>query len=130
MLPIEAAGLLETYEGDRELLPGLRVHEAAGHSDGVSVITLNEDGEGDTAIFWADVVPTTHHVQPSYIMAFDIDVPRSFESRSRWLELAAEEGWVGLFYHDPERAFGRVVREGKRYRYEPVDAPRREEVGA
>ena len=120
ILPIEEAGLLETFRGDAELLPGLRVHEAAGHSDGVSVVTLNEDGDGETAIFWADVVPTTHHVQPPYIMAYDIDVARSFESRSRWLERAAEEGWIGLFYHDPRHAFGRVQREGRRYRYLPL----------
>ena len=74
--------------------------------DGVSVITINADGPGETAIFWADVVPTAHHVQPPYIMAYDIDVVRSFESRSSWLERASEGGWIGLFYHDPDHAFG------------------------
>jgi len=122
VVPIETAGLLETYEGDCELLPGLRVHDASGHSDGVSVITLNEEGPGETAIFWADVVPTTHHVQPAYIMAYDLDVARSFASRSRWLERAAREGWIGLFYHDAEHAFARVVRDGKRYRCDPIEA--------
>ncbi len=120
VVPIEEAGLLEGYAGDAELLEGLRVHEAGGHSDDVHVVTLNEDGEGDTAIFWADVVPTTHHVQPPYIMAYDIDVVRSFESRSRWLERAASEGWIGLFYHDPDEPFGRIRRDGKRYRFERV----------
>jgi len=120
VVPIEEAGLLETYEGTAELLPGLRVHEAAGHSDGVSVITLNEAGPGDTAIFLADVVPTTHHVQPPYIMAYDIDVARSYESRSRWLARVAEEGWLGLFYHDADHAFARLRRDGHRYAAEPV----------
>jgi glyoxylase-like metal-dependent hydrolase (beta-lactamase superfamily II) len=114
---IERAGLLRPYEGDAELLPGLVAHEAAGHSDGVSVITVNEGGSGETAIFWADVVPTSHHVQPAYIMAFDLDVPRSFASRSRWLERAAAGGWIGLFYHDLEHPFGRVRRAGKRYEF-------------
>ena len=71
-----------------------------GHSDGVSVITFNEDGPGETAIFWSDVVPTAHHVQPPYIMAYDIDVVRSFEQRSEWLERAARGAWIGLLYHD------------------------------
>jgi glyoxylase-like metal-dependent hydrolase (beta-lactamase superfamily II) len=128
VVPIETAGLLETYEGDAELVPGIRAHDASGHSDGVSVITIDEDEE-ETAIFWADVVPTTHHIQPPYIMAFDIDVPRSFESRSRWLARAAEEGWLGLFYHDLEHAFGRVSREGRRYAFEPVAGAPRSIVG-
>lgn len=119
------AGLLETYEGDCELIPGVRVHLANGHSDGVSVITLNEDGEGETAIFWADVVPTTHHIQPAYIMAYDIDVVRSFEHRSHWLQRAAEGAWIGLFYHDIEHAFGRLTREGKRYQCQVIEGQAR-----
>lgn len=121
IVPIEAAGLLETYEGTAELLPGIRAHAATGHSDGASVITVNEQAAGDTAVFWADVVPTTHHVQPPYIMAYDIDVARSFESRSLWLARACDEGWIGLFYHDANHAFGRVVRDGKRYAVELIE---------
>jgi glyoxylase-like metal-dependent hydrolase (beta-lactamase superfamily II) len=120
VVPIEEAGLLAAYEGDAELLPGIRAHDASGHSDGVSVITINEGGPGETAIFWADVVPTSHHIQPPYIMAYDIDVPRSFASRSRWLERVAREGWTGLFYHDADHAFGRIRREGKRYTFVPI----------
>ncbi len=118
--PIESAGLLETFEGSRELLPGLRAHVLGGHSDGVSVITIGEQEEGDTAIFWSDVVPTTHHVQPPYIMAYDIDVVRSFDVRSDWLRRAAEGSWIGLFYHDADHAFGRVRRAGRRFEFEPL----------
>lgn len=121
VVPIEQAGLLQGYSGDAELLPGLRVHEAAGHSDGLHVITLNEDGPGETAIFWTDLVPTGHHVQPAYIMAYDLDVPRSYASRSRWLARAAEAGWLGLLYHDLDHAFGRVRRDGRRYAFEPLE---------
>ena len=122
IVPVEDAGLLETFEGDAELLPGLRVHPAPGHSDGVSVVTLNEEEEGETAIFWADVVPTTHHIQPPYIMAYDIDVVRSFRNRSSWLQRASEGGWIGLFYHDPDIAFARIRHDGKRYVAEPLEA--------
>lgn len=121
IVPVEDAGLLETYEGDAELLPGLRVHAAVGHSDGVSVVTLNEEEPGDTAIFWADVVPTTHHVQPPYIMAYDLNVAQSFENRSVWLAKAASESWLGLFYHDADHAFARLRHDGKRYGAEPVE---------
>jgi glyoxylase-like metal-dependent hydrolase (beta-lactamase superfamily II) len=118
--PLEALGLLEGYEGSVEPVPGIRAHVLGGHSDGVAVITIGEDEPGDTAIFWSDVVPTTHHIQPPYIMAFDIDVVRSFEVRSEWLARAAEEGWIGLFYHDVDEAFGRVREADGRYVFEPV----------
>jgi glyoxylase-like metal-dependent hydrolase (beta-lactamase superfamily II) len=119
--PIVAAGLYEGVEGTRELLPGLRLHVLGGHSDGVSVVTFDEGGEGsETAIFWSDVVPTTHHIQPAYIMAYDLDVARSFDVRSQWLARAADGGWNGLFYHDAEHAFARVTRSGRRYECTPL----------
>ncbi len=118
--PIEERGILTPYEGEFEPVPGLRCHVLGGHSDGVSVITLNEGGKGDTAIFWSDVVPTTHHIQPPYIMAYDIDVVRSFDVRSRWLERAASLGWIGLFYHDVDHPFGRIASTGRRYSLEPL----------
>jgi glyoxylase-like metal-dependent hydrolase (beta-lactamase superfamily II) len=118
---IEEAGLLETYSGDAELLPGIRAHEVGGHSQGVSLITVGEDEPGDTAVFWSDVVPTTHHIQPPYIMAYDVDVPLSYEQRSIWLERAAKEGWLGLFYHDVDHPFGRLKQDGRRYEFELVE---------
>jgi glyoxylase-like metal-dependent hydrolase (beta-lactamase superfamily II) len=117
--PIERAGLLAGYAGDVELLPGIRAHVVGGHSDAVAVITINEDGPGETTVFWSDVVPTAHHIQPAYIMAYDLDVVRSFEQRSAWLERAADKGWVGMMYHDVDYAFGRITRVGKRYDFEP-----------
>jgi glyoxylase-like metal-dependent hydrolase (beta-lactamase superfamily II) len=110
---------LVEYEGEREILPGLRVHVLGGHSEGVSVVTI-DDREGSGAIFWSDVVPTTHHVQPPYIMAFDVDVERSFRVRSRWLARAADERRIGLFYHDAEVAFARIERDGRRYAARPL----------
>ncbi|MEW6072889.1 MAG: MBL fold metallo-hydrolase [Planctomycetota bacterium] len=120
VVPLLEAGVLEGYGDGAEILPGIRAHLAPGHSDGVSVITVNEGSAGDTAIFWADVVPTTHHIQPLYIMAYDIDVVRSFENRSRWLARAAEGGWIGLFYHDADHAFGRLRRAGRRYELDVI----------
>ena len=120
VLAIEARGLLTGFEGSFEIVPGMKAHVLGGHSDGVSVITVNEGGAGDTAIFWSDVVPTAHHIQPPYIMAYDIDVVRSFEQRSEWLERAATGRWIGMYYHDPDHAFGRIVRDGKRFAFEPV----------
>lgn len=119
--PLVRAGLLTAYEGVADIVPGLRAHVLGGHSDGVAVITLDEDRE-QGAIFWSDVVPTTHHVQPPYIMAYDIDVARSFEQRSKWIAHACERGWLGLFYHDLDCAFARIERDGKRFKTVRVEA--------
>ena len=116
--PVIDAGLLRTFEGDEELLPGLTVHELGGHSDGVSVVRVQ--GEKGCAVFWGDVVPTTHHVQPPYIMAYDLDPARSFDVRSEWIARAADEWWIGLFYHDADHGFARIERDGRRFRAAPL----------
>ncbi len=113
--PLIEAGVLEGFDGEQELLPGLTAHVLGGHSDGASVLTLAENDGQVAGIFWGDVAPTTHHVQPPYIMAYDIDASRSYEVRSEWLAKAARGEWIGLFYHDPDVAFARLTREGKRY---------------
>jgi len=119
---VEDAGLLEEFDASKddgepglEILPGLRFHTLGGHSDGSSLLLVNPDADADTAVFWGDVVPTSHHIQPAFIMAYDIDVVRSFEQRAKWLERAAERGWLNLFYHDEFHAAGRLSKEGRRY---------------
>jgi glyoxylase-like metal-dependent hydrolase (beta-lactamase superfamily II) len=118
---IEDAGLLEIFDGGEELLPGIKAHSIGGHSQGVSLITIGEDSDGDKAVFWSDVVPTTYHIQPPYIMAYDVDVKLSFDERSKWLVKAAEENWIGLFYHDVDYPFGRITKPGRRYEFEPIE---------
>jgi glyoxylase-like metal-dependent hydrolase (beta-lactamase superfamily II) len=119
VLPLEQAGILELVEGVHELLPGLVLHVLGGHSDGVAVVTCDEQRD-DGAIFWSDVVPTAHHVQPPYIMAYDLDVARSYAVRAEWIERAARRGWTGCFYHDADHAFGRIERAGQRYSVTPI----------
>ncbi|MCA9001944.1 MAG: MBL fold metallo-hydrolase, partial [Planctomycetes bacterium] len=102
------ADLLMGFTGETQLIEGLTTHVLGGHSSGVSVIRLDGGSPADQAIFWADVVPTAHHIQPPYIMAYDMNAEVSYHVRSEWLERAAQGGWLGLFYHDPETPFGRI----------------------
>lgn len=115
--PIQEAGLLRTFRGTAEPLPGVRMVEVGGHSDGVSLILIEDAGR--TACFWADVVPTSHHVALPYIMAFDQNAAKSFQVRSEWIPRAGEQNWVNLLYHDPVHPVGRFVSQGKRWCFDP-----------
>lgn len=116
--PIVDAGLMHTFSGEREILPGLRMVEVGGHSDGVSLVLL-QDG-GATACFWADVVPTANHVHLPFIMAYDMNAMKSWEVRNEWIPRAAREGWLNLLYHDPATPLGRFVHDGRKYAFEPL----------
>lgn len=125
--PLVERGLVDLHDGDHRLLDGLELVQVRGHSEGMVVVRFNPGGDGLSAAFWGDLIPTTHHIQPPYIMAYDMDVPRSFAMRTEWLARAADEGIVGLSYHDPVRAFTRLERDGRRY--VAVDVPEVEVAG-
>lgn len=114
--PIEASGRLALHSGRTTLFDGgLELVEVGGHSEGMTVLRFRAEGAGPDAVFFGDLVPTTHHVQPPYIMAYDVDVPRSFAARTEWLARWADEGLIGISYHDPDRPFTSLTRDGKRY---------------
>ena len=50
---------VETFENEYQLTEGITMHHTGGHSDGHSVIVL-EDG-GETAVHFADLMPTNAH---------------------------------------------------------------------
>ncbi len=111
-------GLLHGFHDEEELLPSIFGHVLGGHSSGVSVIRIDGGPGAGQAVFWSDVVPTTHHIQPPYIMAYDLNAELSYNVRSEWLRKTADAGWLGLFYHDPEVPFARITPDGRRYALE------------
>ncbi len=113
--PLLDAGLLYTFTGTQDILPGLSMEEVGGHSDGTSLILL--ESKGQKAGFWADVVPTRNHVHLPFIMAYDMNAEKSFHVRRQWIQRAAEESWLCMLYHDPVSPLGHFVWNGKRFQF-------------
>jgi len=59
-VPLEEAGVLEFIEGDGEVLPGISVERTGGHTMHHQLIKIQSGGR--TAVFVADMMPTTAHV--------------------------------------------------------------------
>jgi glyoxylase-like metal-dependent hydrolase (beta-lactamase superfamily II) len=104
--PLRAAGLLETVDGEAEIVPGVRVMPTPGHTPGhQSVLIDGSLGGGDRkAVFLGDVVPTSVHVPLPWVMAYDLDVEATLASKRRLYERAAGERWLLLFGHDRHHA--------------------------
>lgn len=122
--PLFEAGVVELFDGDAEPLPGVHAVRAPGHTRDMTLVLLNETGEtenGETGIFFADLVPTTAHVAYPWIMGFDLYPLTTLEEKKRWLPRAAAGGWVSFFVHDPEMPVGRIVEDRPgRYRAAPL----------
>jgi glyoxylase-like metal-dependent hydrolase (beta-lactamase superfamily II) len=106
--PLAEAGVLDLFDEDREVVPGVRVVRTGGHTRAHQIVVC--EGGGRTAVFAADLVPTTAHVGLPWIMAYDLYPVETLEFKRRFLREAIAREYLIFFEHDPAVIAG-VVRE-------------------
>jgi glyoxylase-like metal-dependent hydrolase (beta-lactamase superfamily II) len=105
-------------DGDAEVAPGIRVVVTGGHTRFHQIVRLSSDGE--EGVFLGDLVPTSAHVRPHYVMAYDLYPVTCWEAKRDLIPRAIEERWLCIFYHDPVTPLGRIRKDGREFR---VEAP-------
>jgi glyoxylase-like metal-dependent hydrolase (beta-lactamase superfamily II) len=109
--PLIASGqmTLLTTEGiqrNAEIVPGISVEEFPGHT--AQMIGVHIVSGGQHACYIGDLIPTAHHLDPTWVIAYDLDPVRCIEERKRFLQRAIPEEWVVLFTHDHHTPAARV----------------------
>jgi len=113
-VPLRDAGVLDLIEGEREIVAGIRVIASPGHVPFHQSVVIESAGE--TALFLADVMPTSAHVPLPWIMGYDVEPLVTLESKRRILAEATGREWLVVFEHDATVPWGRVRHDGKGYR--------------
>jgi glyoxylase-like metal-dependent hydrolase (beta-lactamase superfamily II) len=107
--PLGEAGLLELVDGEKEIVPGVRVIPTPGHTAGHQSVLIGEwDPGAPKALFLGDVVPTAVHVKLPWVMAYDLDPARTVETKHALFTRALQEDWLLLWGHDKDNAGGRL----------------------
>jgi glyoxylase-like metal-dependent hydrolase (beta-lactamase superfamily II) len=110
--PLFEAGRVELWDGEARPIPGVTAVPAPGHNRDMAIVLLDGgEGDGGRAVFWADLVPTTAHVQLPWIMGYDLYPLTTLEEKKRWLPRAVEGRWLGIFEHDAEAPLAHVVED-------------------
>lgn len=109
--PLVDSGRMTLIDGDREIVPGVRMLHAPGHNRDMMVVTA--ESRGETFCFLADLVPMAAHTQPSWVAAFDLFPMQNIDMKQRWLARAVEGNWWCGFAHDPAVAFARIATDQK-----------------
>jgi glyoxylase-like metal-dependent hydrolase (beta-lactamase superfamily II) len=104
--PVSDAGQIELVDGDQEVVAGIRVIKVAGHNRDLQCVRV--DSGGETAFVFADLLPTTAHVPPAWVMSYDLYPVETLEQKKRLVPQAINEGWVCVFEHDPRTPLGRL----------------------
>lgn len=107
--PLAQTGQLELKDAEYEVVEGLTMETVPGHNRTMQCMKLARGGQ--TLYNFADLVPTRHHVQPAWLMGYDLFPLETLENKKRLLPQAARENWICLFTHDPDQPLNRVVEE-------------------
>lgn len=109
--PVE--GLVEAIDEETEILPGVRLMPAPGHTPGHLVVEIEDAGE--SLLYLADaVLHELNFPHPEWVAMIDMDPQRAVETRRRLLDRAADRGSVIAAFH--LGASGRVERARHAYR--------------
>ena len=77
--PVARAGQFDLVDGDSEITPGVRVLKVAGHNRDLQCVRI--DSEGETAFVFADLLPTTAHIAPAWVMSYDLYPVETLEQK-------------------------------------------------
>jgi glyoxylase-like metal-dependent hydrolase (beta-lactamase superfamily II) len=93
---------LPTIQTSPEILPGLAVEPFPGHTSSMLAvhITSGRSGKQEHAVYTGDLFPTHNHLDPTWVMGYDLDPLRCIEERKRLLARAIPEQWLLIFPHD------------------------------
>lgn len=110
---------LRPFRYDREILPGVRVLDASGHTPGHAAVLLHSAGErllctGDLCY---DPLQLSH---PGWCTPWDNDAGQAVRTRRRLLDYAADAHLLVHAYHMPFPGLGTIARRGTAYQWLPL----------
>jgi glyoxylase-like metal-dependent hydrolase (beta-lactamase superfamily II) len=117
-VPLRDAGVLELVDDDAEVVPGVHLRRTGGHTRGHQMITIESGGR--TAVFVADLIPTTAHVPLPWIMGYDLYPMETLEFKRAFLREALDREYLLLFEHDPVTAAGYLRERNGKLEVEPA----------
>lgn len=112
-VPLHEAGVLTLVDDDAEIMPGVRYRRSGGHTAHHQVVMIESGGR--TAVFAADMYPTSVHVPDPWVMGYDLYPMDTLAFKRAFAREAIEREYLVFFEHDPSMAAG-ILRdaEGRR----------------
>jgi glyoxylase-like metal-dependent hydrolase (beta-lactamase superfamily II) len=119
--PYVAAGKFKPFDGEAELVPGVRSFAARGHTPGHSIYAV--ESKGQKLVLWGDLmhVAAVQFPQPQVTITFDSDSKSAAIQRKKAYADAAKGGFLVAGAHLPFPGIGHIRAEGRGYVWVPVD---------
>jgi glyoxylase-like metal-dependent hydrolase (beta-lactamase superfamily II) len=120
--PYQRSGKLIVFEGNTELIPGVRGQTAYGHTPGHTMYMV--ESKGEKLLLWGDVVhvAAVQFEDPSVTIRYDVDPSEAKHVHELAFAEAAGEGYMIGGAHISFPGLGHVRRDGERiYTYVPLN---------
>lgn len=119
--PYVKAGKFKHFEGDIELVPGIRAQAAQGHTPGHTTYVVESGGQKLHLIGDLIHVAAVQMEHPEVTIEFDSDQKAAFAPRKKAFDAAAKGGYLIGGAHLQFPGLGHLAIQGKGYRYIPVN---------
>jgi len=98
--PLIASGQMQLLSGAADVVPGISVAVYPGHTRNMQAIFIRSGGQ--TACYISDLIPTSWHLDVTWVMAYDLFPLETIENRKRYYKEALPQNWLTIFTHDPD----------------------------
>jgi glyoxylase-like metal-dependent hydrolase (beta-lactamase superfamily II) len=113
---------VDLVDHETEILPGIRVVAAPGHTPGHIAVAISSEGQQLLCI--ADtVLHPVHLEQPEWCAVVDVAPEQVVATRRQLLNRAAVEKALVLAFHFPFPGLGHVVPKGSAWQWQPIQRP-------
>ena len=121
MKPYVDAGKLKTFDGDTELVPGIRAVAARGHTPGHTIYAIESNGQ--KMVVWGDLmhIAAVQFPDPTVTVNFDSDSKAAMPQRQKAYADAARKGYYAAIAHVSFPGIGKLRPDGKGYRWLPAN---------
>jgi glyoxylase-like metal-dependent hydrolase (beta-lactamase superfamily II) len=119
--PYVAAGKFKAFDGDAELVPGVKAVASRGHTPGHTTYIV--ESKGAKLALWGDLmhVAAVQFAEPSVTIKFDSDPKAAAAQRKRAYADAASKGYWVAAAHLSFPGIGHLRPEGKGYAWVPAN---------
>lgn len=115
-LPLAKYDLVHLIERNQKVSEGVEVVLVPGHTAYHQCVKVQSQGK--ILFFLGDLVPTTAHIGLPYVMSYDLFPLETLKNKKKYYEMAIKQDWILAFNHDPEHYFGKVIKEGEKYKFQ------------
>ena len=119
--PYVKADKFKPFDGNTDLLPGIKAVATRGHTPGHAIYAI--ESRGQKLVLWGDLmhVAAVQFPNPSVTIAFDVDSKAAAAQRKKAYADAAKGGYIVGSAHLSFPGLGRLRADGAGYVFVPVN---------